>query len=417
MNPQIRKSGGSTPRQAYLIDKIGFLKGVWRYLGFQKIRVTHARPHFSGQTNRHRHLDKTLKGRRISVMSKEPSPNHDGGLDDTEAELFKSVCNRFQGYRTTTGNIQSLAHELTENMVADENKAVRADQKLKVELSLILCGLSQIHKKNRTLESTGIRHAFSRKKLSQLGQFLQMPLQQLVKEAYNSNVCNNDHLNTLYAEHPAVLGERACQEPMKAQQDIVTRMNICQNYLVHGEGRQVLERCGFSDVDKLERLLPSIPQSINSPEALEIVQSLLSVTNDENEVPYQSLQVSGIQFEPGVVKKNYDPSIPEHRFLVVLLELQNLYAGLYSGYGMHASLQNEDVGTKLNNEDEKLRHIFTGAAHAVMKKTFPDVCRESSYQQFHLKTNSGQVRWNSDYAQPRGGWKEKQSFEAVEQQE
>ena len=424
-----RGTDSRASKQYYFTEKVGFLRGFLRYLGFQKVKTIHARPFFSGQHNRHRHSDRSLRNRKVEVNGKKTPAGSDNAQIESDYEtgsehhdemvyeqgMFDDTFRKFQGFRATSKNIKKLADELTGSLSGSFES--EEEHKFRVELSLALCGLGKIQAGPDALLSGIARRSISTTKLTRLDRYLHMPLSKLVRSACSSGMMNNKNLNARHIPTLAVLTEQEALEPLNTGHDIVARMNMCQGYFLHGEGRQILQTCGFSDVNRLEQLLPPAPQSINSSAILESVQGLFLAITDQREVSYKSLNIPGIRFVPGVAEKSYNPANPEHRALVILQALQNLYDGLYSGYGMEASLQSRDPGTTLDDEKTRLQQILTGAAHAVMKKAFPEECNESRYQQVHLKTDSNQLRWNSDSVQPRAGWREGQAFEPVKSPE
>ena len=426
-----RSNGPSLNRQLSTRSKISLLKGLWRFMGFKKVQLLYTRSHFEDQKNLHRHADKQMSERQVKIAeahhylcddvpaTKEVEPvDRETPPEETivSSEAYDDVWERFEGFRATKHNIRLLYQELAEGGAGRFPDEPENAYRLRLKLSMLNAGLATIPDKGEFLTSRPFFRSISSTRLHALEDNLGKPLGELINQAYRLPHLNKKILNRRLLGTPENLGISSGLCPLVTPGDLAGRLKICGDYLMKGEGRDILEKHGFAGVNDLEKWLPEIPAKWFTENAVLMADSHQGASDSRSATPTDTLRVENLEFLPGCTGIDYDPRIPEQRFLAIMQELQLLYTGVYDGANLsYVEGGQTEQAEALFEQVQSLNRLFLGMNHAVMKQAFPDSFASGSYQQLVLRGDKKYraVRWNSDIAQPRPGWCEKQTFKPV----
>ena len=426
-----RRNGSSLTRQLSTRSKISLLKGLWRFMGFEKVRPLHSRSHFGGQKNQHRHADKRVSERQVKRTGACHYLQDD--LTDTQevepaevvirpeeppelAPTYDDICDQFEGFRTTEKNIQLLYQALADGNVGRFADEPENNYRLRLKLLVLSAGLATIPGKGEFLTNRSLPRSISSARLEALERNLSRPLGDLINQAYRSPHLDKGIMNHRLLGTPENLGISSGVCPLEEPADLANRLKICRDYLMKGEGRVLLAKHGFAGVDELENLLPAVPTKWLTENAVLMAGKHQRSSDSRSATPTEMLRLENLEFLSGCSDIGYDPRVPEQRFLAIMQELQLLYTGVYDGANFsYVERGQAEQAEALTEPVKRLNRLFLGMNHAVMKQAFPDSFTSGSYQQLVLRGDEKNraVRWNSDIAQPRPGWCEKQTFKPV----
>ncbi|MDD7804170.1 MAG: hypothetical protein PUP46_01065 [Endozoicomonas sp. (ex Botrylloides leachii)] len=249
-------------------------------------------------------------------------------------------------------------------------------------------------------------------------------IQKAVSDGIKNNKKRMDHnyFNSLKQalETPIYLAENSKTQTFNNHEQALDWFNACRNYLIKGEGKQLLEDLGTKNTAQLDQYFPELELDQlgdNYLSSLSAFQRLSTNTKPTNISALKDASTAhGFTLLDTDEIIEFSTTDRTHRCLVILDNLETFYHALKhctSITRMDDKITDAEYG-KIQNLVDNTKSNFDVLTHRIMiqklpKQFGPQDSKPYAYQYTVLKDHDGLIRWESDTRQFRGGRRDKDS--------
>ena len=395
-------NASANPIPAATDVKVGLLKKLARYLGFQTVSVvTSSKPHLPKESAT---SGTPIRERSVKVV--DTSPETRPLLTGDKAGWSADFQEHYIGHRSNQKNLETLFKDLTSSGVGRRDNESDTLYEARVRLGMVASGMANLDEGGNLSSRRQVNRALSAQQFQKLEGALSGNVAELAHKASARGQLNNQHmLNTSWGRE--LLGASAGQYPMKTPEDFHQRQQLLQEYFISGEGQNRLASLDFPGASEMGKYLLTNTEKLKSSELGPATQYLDAAKKDgateasiESEVKYVTDHSGALV----TVTKEYNPANVDMRCLALLQELYYLDTA-YLQCLTNRAMGGDDIDLDdMQSDRANLQGAFMGASHCLMRQALPEQMQEKSYTHTVLKNTDGMNQWDSDMPQPRKEW-------------